>query len=73
MQQSLCFVAQLSEIGTKDTRDLQMLRDLSTFPNQEQFSKGDHSKLSIFENAEMLLLMSVLVGPLTSGVTSRVI
>lgn len=66
MQQILCFIAQFSEMGTKDTRDLQMVKSLSTFPNQEQFSRGGHSKLSTFENAEMLFLMSGLVGPLTS-------
>ena len=66
MQQSLCFIAQLSDIGAKDTRDLQMLKSLSTFPNQEQSSRGGHSKSSIFENAETLLLMSGLVGPVTS-------
>lgn len=49
-----------------DTRDLQVLKNLSTFPNQEHFPGGGHSKLSSFENAWRLLLMSELVGPLTS-------
>lgn len=52
--------------ATRDARDLQVLKNLSTFPNQEHFPRGAHSKLSTFENAGMVLLMSGLVGPLTS-------
>lgn len=51
---------------TRDTRDLKVLKNFSTSPNQEHFPRGGHSKLSTFENARMLLLMSGLVGPLTS-------
>lgn len=60
MQPSLCFTTQLSEIGTED------MQNLITFLDQEQCSRGGHSELSIFENAEMLLLKSGLVGPLRS-------
>lgn len=52
--------------GTRDSRDLQMLKNLSTFPKQEHFPGGGHSKFSSFENEWMLLLMSGLVGPLAS-------
>lgn len=51
---------------TRDSRDLKVLKNFSTSPNQEHFPRGGHSKLSTFENAWMLLLMSGLVGPLTS-------
>lgn len=51
---------------SRDSRDLKVLKNFSTSPNQEHFPRGGHSKLSTFENARMLLLMSGLVGPLTS-------
>lgn len=52
--------------GTRDTRDTRdLLKNLSTFPDQEHFPGDGHSKLSTFENSWMLLLMSGLVGPLT--------
>lgn len=49
--------------GTRNTRNL--LKNVSTFPNQEHFPGGGHSKVGTFENAWKLLLLSELVGPLT--------
>lgn len=43
-----------------------MLQNLSIFPKKEWLSTGDCLNLILSENAEMLLLMSGLVGPLTS-------
>lgn len=50
--------------GHKAPADL--LQNLSTFPRKQQPSTDDCSNLSTSGDAEMLLLMSGLVGPLTS-------
>lgn len=56
-----------SEPGSRGIRHLrQMLQNLSIFPKKEWLSTGDCLNLILSENAEMLLLMSGLVGPLTS-------
>lgn len=58
------FVPNVQSQGHKAPADL--LQNLSTFPRKQQPSTDDCSNLSTSGDAEMLLLMSGLGGPLTS-------